>query len=64
MKEVKKATISQRKYDEANTTRVALKLNYKTDNDILQAINEVVEAEKTSKQGAIKILIRNGIKKD
>jgi len=41
------------KYDAANTTKVLLKLNNKTDADILERLNEV-----NSKQGYIKDLIR------
>ena len=44
---------AQKKYDEANTVQVKLKLNRKTDADIL---NRLAKAE--SKQGYIKALIR------
>lgn len=42
-----------RKYDDANTERVSLKLNKRTDADILERLGEV-----DSKQGYIKGLIR------
>lgn len=42
-----------RKYDDANTTRIYLKLNNKTDADILSKLNSV-----PNKQGYIKQLIR------
>lgn len=46
------------KYDAANTTRVMLKLNNKTDADILQKLAEV-----QNKQGYIKELIRKDLQK-
>ena len=46
------------KYDAANTTKIMLKLNNKTDADILQRLDEV-----ESKQGYIKQLIREDMKK-
>lgn len=52
-----KASQRQRRYDDANTTRVALKLNNKTDADIIARLNE-----QESKQGYIKELIRADIK--
>lgn len=45
-----------KKYDEAHTTRVQLKLNNKTDADILAYLDSV-----ENKQGTIKQLIRNEI---
>lgn len=45
-----------KKYDENNTTRVQLKLNNKTDADILAYLDSV-----DNKQGTIKQLIRNEI---
>jgi len=45
-----------KKYDENNTTRVQLKLNNKTDADILAYLNSV-----ENKQGTIKQLIRKEI---
>lgn len=48
----------QDKYDKANTVRLTLKLNKKTDKDILD------EIDFTNKQGSIKRLIRRGITKE
>lgn len=45
------------KYDKANTTQVLLKLNKKTDIDIIEWLEQV-----GSKQGYIKALIREDIK--
>lgn len=45
-----------KKYDENNTTRVQLKLNNKTDADILEYLEKV-----ENKQGTIKRLIREEI---
>ena len=45
-----------KKYDENNTTRVQLKLNNKTDSDILEYLDKV-----ENKQGTIKRLIREEI---
>lgn len=45
------------RYDKENTTRICLKLNNKTDADIIQRLNEV-----SSKQGYIKNLIRRDMK--
>lgn len=45
-----------KKYDENNTTRVQLKLNNKTDADILEYLNSV-----ENKQGTIKRLLREEI---
>ncbi|MCI8403392.1 MAG: hypothetical protein HFE49_00655 [Clostridia bacterium] len=49
---------AQEKYDKANTQFVGLKLNKKTDSDILEAI------EGKSKQTEIKRLIRIGLEKE
>ena len=51
----KKKTTPQEKYDKANTQFIGLKLNKKTDKDILDAI------EGKSKQTEIKRLIRKGL---
>ena len=48
----------QWKYDRANTTRVSIKLNNKTDEDIIQYL-----ASLENKQGYIKELIREDMKK-
>lgn len=45
-----------KKYDENNTTRVQLKLNNKTDADILEYLDSV-----DNKQGTIKRLLREEI---
>ena len=45
-----------KKYDENNTTRVQLKLNNKTDADIIEYLNSV-----DNKQGTIKRLLREEI---
>lgn len=47
---------AQRKYDDAHTTRVGLKLNIKTDADIIQKLRS-----QKSMQGYIKQLIREDI---
>ena len=49
---------AQAKYDAEHTTRVCLKLNTKTDIDIIQWL-----WKQPSKQGAIKRLIRQDIEK-
>ena len=46
-----------RKYDEAHTIQIHLKLNTATDADVIEWLNN-----QESKQGAIKELIRNEIK--
>lgn len=46
----------QKKYDEKNCVRISLKLNTKTDKDILDRI------DMNNKQSSIKKLIRNGIR--
>ena len=47
-----------KKYNERSTTQVKMKLNIKTDADILQKLDDV-----ESKNGYVKQLIRNDIKK-
>ncbi len=49
---------AQERYDEWNTTQVKLKLNNKTDADILSWLREQKYSRDTSVQGAIKALIR------
>ena len=46
------------KYDENNTVQIKLKLNLKTDKDILEALER-----SGNKQGYIKELIRNDLKR-
>ena len=50
---------AKEKYDAANTTQVHLKLNFNTDHDILEKLDQV-----DSKQGYIKALIRADIAGD
>lgn len=45
-----------KKYDQTNTIKVSLKLNIKTDADIIEYLDSV-----DNKQGTIKQLIRNEI---
>lgn len=52
---------AQTRYDEWNTTQIKLKLNNKTDNDILSWIEKHKYGRETSVQGAIKALIREDI---
>ena len=47
---------SQQKYDKTNTTQIRMKLNVKTDADILEKLESV-----GNKQGYIKTLIRADI---
>ena len=54
-----KATVNQAKYDKDNTIRYYLKLNIKTDKDIIEVIEKTAKELNISKQGAIKHLIRN-----
>lgn len=49
----------QMKYDKNNTTQIKMKLNKNTDADIIEKL-ETVE----NRQGYLKELIRNDIKKD
>lgn len=48
----------QERYDKANTTKITMKLNLKTDQDILKRLESV-----GNKQGYIKALIRADISK-
>lgn len=48
---------AQEKYDANNTKKIVMKLNLKTDDDIIQKLDEV-----GNKQGYIKNLIREDIK--
>lgn len=50
--------IHTKKYDQANTKKVTLKLNIKTDSDILEFLDNC-----DNKQGLIKRLIREEIEK-
>lgn len=52
---------AQNRYDEWNTTQVKLKLNNKTDKDILAWIQKQKYSHSTSVQGVIKALIREDI---
>lgn len=52
---------AQNRYDEWNTTQVKLKLNNKTDADILNWIREHKYSHNSSVEGAIKSLIREDI---
>lgn len=52
---------SQERYDEWNTVQVKLKLNRKTDADILKWIEQQKHSRDSSVQGAIKALIREDI---
>lgn len=54
---------AQNRYDEWNTTQVKLKLNNKTDADILNWIQKHKYSRNSSVQGAIKALIREDITK-
>lgn len=56
----KKETIYQARYDASNTTRISLKLNNKTDADIIAAIEKAKESG--SIQSFIKSAIRAGMK--
>lgn len=47
-----------RKYDDVNTVQIKMKLNKKTDADVLGRLDEV-----SNKQGYIKSLIREDIEK-
>lgn len=50
---------ANRKYDKNNTKQLMLKLNLKTDKDILEKLDSV-----NNKQGYVKNLIREDIKKE
>lgn len=54
---------AQERYDTFNTVQVKLKLNQKTDDDILAWIRQHKYGRETSVQGAIKALIREDIAK-
>ncbi len=54
---------AQSRYDDYNTTQVKLKLNYKTDADVIRWINGHKSSRNSSAQGAIKALIRADIAK-
>lgn len=54
---------AQSRYDEYNTTQVKLKLNKKTDADVIRWINAHKVSRESSVQGAIKALIRADIAK-
>ena len=57
-----KSTIRQARYDAENTTRICLKLNRKTDADILSKLDEA--KQDAGIQAYIKRLIRADIKKE
>ena len=48
-------------YDECNTIQIKLKLNYKTDADVIQWLKRQKNSSNSSMQGAIKMLIRQQI---
>lgn len=50
----KSAKERQARYDKENTTRISIKLNKKTDADIIEYLNR-----KSNKQGQIKEIVRN-----
>lgn len=52
---------AQERYDNWNTVQVKLKLNQKTDADILKWIEQQKNSRDSSVQGAIKALIREDI---
>lgn len=54
----------QNRYDEWNTVQIKLKLNRKTDADILEWVRKQKYGCSTSIQGSIKTLIRQEIAKD
>ena len=49
---------AQRRYDEKNTRQVHIKLNLRTDKDVLERLDDV-----PSKQGYIKRLIRDDLER-
>ncbi|MCD7723987.1 MAG: hypothetical protein LUI12_00290 [Clostridiales bacterium] len=55
---------AQERYDDWNTVQVKLKLNRKTDKDILEWIDRHRYSRDSSIQGAIKALIREDIAKE
>ena len=52
---------AQDRYDASNTTQVKLKLNYKTDADIIKWIRAKKRDSNSTIQGTIKALIRKQI---
>ena len=48
-------------YDECNTIQIKLKLNYKTDADVIKWLVRQKNSNNSSMQGAIKMLIRQQI---
>ncbi len=54
---------AQSQYNDYNTAQVKLKLNYKTDADVIRWINAHQASRDSSVQGAIKALIRANITK-
>lgn len=48
-------------YDECNSIQIKLKLDYKTDADVIQWLNRQKHSNNSSMQGAIKALIRQQI---
>lgn len=56
--------VSQQYYDQLHTTQVKLKLNDRTDKDILEWIRQKKQDPDTSIQGEIKRLIREDIEKN
>ena len=55
---------AQNDYDDWNTTQLKLKLNNKTDSDILRWLHVKKYGHGTSMQGAIKSLIREEIARE
>ena len=53
---------ASKRYDEKNTTSIHLKLNLKTDADILERLDQVSDIP-GGKQGYIKALIREDMKR-
>lgn len=60
-KDLEKRALYQAEWDKENTIRISVKLNRKTDADIIQYLN--LDA-KDNKAGAIKAAIREYIKRD
>lgn len=52
---------AQSRYDDNNTVQVKLKLNRRTDADVIQWVNSHKVSRNSSAQGAIKALIRADI---
>ena len=57
----KRSTVTQAKYDAENTTRIGLKLNNRTDADIIQKLQK--EKLGSGIQAYIKRLIRSDLKR-